>query len=266
MNEPEFEGAAVSFHRAGLVLAGVWAFAACVLGALAGSLGIAVLSLAMSWNLPPQSIASVFEVPYMTFAGATLANAIGFFPLAVVLWGYGRLSHRFPGIEGSWSSVAGSSAAIAAISCLGSGLAIGLALNGSPWLWIGGLALPIFASAFVGLVAARAIVPGLGPGAFLDPRAALGCLMRRPTRSVMVGAASLLLLTILTALAESEMLLPCLDLTLDSCFESVPSRGLPYPFWQRSFLPLAFVYDALVLATLPALSVFVVQHRRRAAE
>ena len=115
-------------------------------------------------------------------------------------------------------------------------------------------------------VTARAIVPALSPGALLEPSGALGRLSYFPVSTVLVSGAWLAVGTASTYLFSTELFLPCEDRSLDSCVEAVLSRGFPYPFVQRRFLPFAFLYDMLVLSALHLPLALLLRLRRRAVQ
>ena len=157
--------------------------------------------------------------------------------------------------------------ALAAVCCLGAGPAAALALGIPQLVWfpVGGIGLYVLGASFIGLVAARALVPALAPGAFLEPGQALKRCRALLNPTVLAAGVWLILVTAATSVAETEVILPCPDLSLDSCFESVPSRGFPYPFLQREFLPLAFTYDLLLLAVAHSPFLILARRQMRAA-
>lgn len=116
------------------------------------------------------------------------------------------------------------------------------------------LAAPVTPVAATGLAVARAALPALRPGALLASEPLVVSPRRLFRRSLPI-VCWLVALTATTALVETVLSLSCVPPQpprgeSNYCYEDVGTRGLPYPFIQRDFLPRAFVYDLLVIGVL----------------
>lgn len=254
---PPGELSVISRNYEILALATVWALSACAVGPVLGAYAVLVADIVDSpivWVALPAH----FEIPYTVFLSAVAINAASFVPLTAVLFLYGKIASTRPSIERSWPGLVVSTLLLAALCAFGV-LVPARIFRADSWV----LPLIVFPVAFVALLMSRWLVRGLEPHAFLRSSVSI-----QAVKSTAGAALKLLLLitvlTVATVLVESELILPCLG-PEDSCFEVVLSRGLPYPFIQRSFIPSVFVYDVCSIGLLILLGLRFLRTRRIAA-
>jgi len=249
-------------RTAQLGIAVFWAGSTSVFGPPAISLAFALFLIVLSPRWPLS-----FEIPYLVFASGFSAGAVLFIPLTAVLWTYLSVARRWPSLERNWYTVCGATILIAVLYYVGVSPANALILGSSQidWLPLSGIGAYALAAIFVGLIATRVLTPALTPGTPLEPVGALTKLSSAFTPKALVFGIWVTTATTATYFITSEMILPCADRSpFSSCIETVASRGIPYPFIQRDFLPLAFLYDLLMLAVLHSPVLLWVRARERA--
>ncbi len=227
-----------------VLLSVVWSIGACALGSVLGSYAVFAVDYvdSSSGSLPTPAR---FEWAYRAFLAAAMIGGIGVVPLAVVLTTYGTMSSRRESLDHSWLRVGLGALPIAAL-CAATTFAAAR-VWGENVGTASFLATPVLPVALVSLIAARWLVPGLGPQAFRKLQSSVEDLARA-ARALPKGVLLAVFLTACTALVESELVLPSPN--GDTSLETVPSRGLPYPFLQREFLPSVFVYDSFSFGLL----------------
>ena len=227
----------VNRHGQIALLSVVWSISACALGPALGAYAFFALDYVDS-SLGSLPTPAQFEWAYNAFLVAVMMSGMGVVPLALVLTAYGEMSFRRESLDRSWLGVTLGALPIAALCAATTFAAARVwgqnAENASF------LAVPVLPVALASLLTARWLVPGLGPRGFRSPQSSIERLARAAP-ALPTGVLLAVLLTVCTALVESELVLPSPN--GDSNFDIVQCRGLPYPFLQREFLPSVFVYD-----------------------